>query len=66
MWYEERINYVDGVLEFRTNPKGQWHECSGERAEIIKKYLMLDFSNQKSIFRTIKNDIERSEKYNKG
>ena len=59
MFLEYRINYVDGCLEIKTDPKGKWREAVGIKAEIVKKFLASSDNEQIKIFNIIKTAIDR-------
>jgi len=43
MYYEEKL--IDGILMFRTSPKGWWNQCS--ISEMNKRIIALQKENQK-------------------
>jgi len=54
MYYEERINTLKGVLEFRSSPRAEWREEStSEKAKVVMALLALQQHEINDIMRML-------------
>jgi hypothetical protein len=47
MYYEEKI--INGKLMFRNKPNGDWNECTGLKADIVNKMLIVSEETRRDI-----------------
>lgn len=58
MYYQERINYIDGILECKTSPNGNWMPCTGVKADIVKLFLSVSRETRETIYVDLKEIIQ--------